>query len=126
MIKCLLSQSTLDRVEEWLILFEINMIKIEFVLLVPECSLFKDLGNLVNELFWIVCIFSNLFLHVTGKLNPLVKFDVFRINKVGNERLDGDVESTQVDLAECVITVEASSEIRNILMEQMVFFIILH
>lgn len=125
-VKRLLSQPFLDRIKEGLILFEIDVAQIEFILLVPERSFLEDFGYLVDELIGVVCVFADLFLHIARELNPLIQFNILRVHEVGHKRLDSNVESAQMDLPKGIVSVKATSEVRNVLVEQMILLIILH
>lgn len=126
MVKRLLSQLFLDRIKERLILFEVDVAQIEFVLLVPQSSFLEDFGNLVDELIWVVSVFTDLFLHVTSEFDPFVQFNVLRVHEVGHKRLDGNVEGAQMNLAKSIVSIKTSSQIGNVLVEQMILLIILH
>lgn len=111
MVERLLSQLPLDRIEERLVLFKVDVTQIELVLLVPQRSFFEDLGYLVDELIRVVRVFADLFLHVACEFNPFIQFDVPCVHEVGHERFDRYVECAQMNLTKSIVPIKTTSEV---------------
>lgn len=110
-VERLLSQLSLHRIEVRLILFKVDVTQIELVLLVPQSSFFEDFGYLVDELARVVCVFTDLFLHVASEFDPFVQLNVLGVDEVGHKRFDCNVEGAQMDLPKSVVSIKTTSEV---------------
>ena len=110
----LFSQLLINWVEIVSELLQVDLIDIEFILLISQSLLLKSLGDFSYELLWVVLVKVHLLLHVAADVHPLVQLhDVF-VAEVGHEGLYANWKGRQLELSKHIIFVKTPSEIADL------------
>ena len=63
--------AVIDFLEKRFVLFEVERIQIEVILLVSKGFLVEQCGDDVNQLLWLLVVYVYLLLHETSHVGPL-------------------------------------------------------
>ena len=112
------SQTIFDAViyfiEKGFVLFEVEWIQIEVILLVAKGFLVEKCGDDVDQLLGLLVVYVYLLLHETGHVGPLWQFQVFDEPEIWYQRFDGNREARKWDLSDGVIFDEATLETADV------------